>query len=158
MKTILFVSHNIAAISQLCNLAIVIDKGNKKYFGSLDKAINVYSDILNSQKTSQDFCKSKNQIIIQDYKLEEIETNFFSDYKFTCEILFYSETILEKSYINFVIENFDNTLVFHSRTDVYNIYPNFEKGVYKIKIIIPHLNLKAGIYNFWFRIVNFNKK
>ena len=41
-RTILYVSHNMATIKELCNKCIVLDKGEVKYFGHVDKAIELY--------------------------------------------------------------------------------------------------------------------
>ena len=41
-RTILFVSHNIAAIKKLCNTAILLNTGHLHYIGSVDAAIEKY--------------------------------------------------------------------------------------------------------------------
>ncbi len=44
-RTILYVSHNMNTIRQLCDRCIVLDKGEKIYDGDVDKAIGYYVDI-----------------------------------------------------------------------------------------------------------------
>ncbi len=44
-KTILYVSHNMATIRQLCNRCVVLDHGTIVYDGDVDKAIEIYSGI-----------------------------------------------------------------------------------------------------------------
>jgi lipopolysaccharide transport system ATP-binding protein len=41
-RTVLFVSHNMAAVKALCSKGIYIEKGRIKYFGELDKAVDMY--------------------------------------------------------------------------------------------------------------------
>ncbi|MEW5940819.1 MAG: Wzt carbohydrate-binding domain-containing protein, partial [Chloroflexota bacterium] len=41
-RTVLFVSHNMAAIKSLCRTGVYIEKGEMKYFGDLDEAIDMY--------------------------------------------------------------------------------------------------------------------
>jgi lipopolysaccharide transport system ATP-binding protein len=41
-RTVLFVSHNMAAIKSLCRTGIYIEHGEMKYCGDLDQAINMY--------------------------------------------------------------------------------------------------------------------
>ncbi|MFA5518860.1 MAG: ABC transporter ATP-binding protein [Spirochaetota bacterium] len=41
-RTILFVSHNMAAVQRLCNIGIVIKNGSFKYHGFIDEAVNKY--------------------------------------------------------------------------------------------------------------------
>jgi lipopolysaccharide transport system ATP-binding protein len=44
-RTVLFVSHNMAAVKSLCTRGIVLENGTLKFDGSVDDALNVYSDI-----------------------------------------------------------------------------------------------------------------
>jgi len=41
-RTVLFVSHNMGAISQLCNTGLLIDSGNISYVGKISDTINQY--------------------------------------------------------------------------------------------------------------------
>ena len=43
-RTILFVSHNMSAVRQLCDRGIVIDGGNKVFDGEIGEAISFYQD------------------------------------------------------------------------------------------------------------------
>lgn len=48
-RTILYVSHNMATIRQLCNRVIVLDKGKIIYNGDVEEGINIYLNNNNSQ-------------------------------------------------------------------------------------------------------------
>lgn len=48
-RTILFVSHNMAAVQTLCKSGLVLDGGRLQYFGSQTDAINHYLHSLNSE-------------------------------------------------------------------------------------------------------------
>jgi len=41
-RTILFVSHNLDAISRLCSLALLLDGGKRKFFGPAEEAVRCY--------------------------------------------------------------------------------------------------------------------
>jgi lipopolysaccharide transport system ATP-binding protein len=43
-RTVLFVSHNMGAIANLCNKAVVMRQGQVHYAGSVDNAVNRYLD------------------------------------------------------------------------------------------------------------------
>ena len=47
-RTILFVSHNMGAISELCTRAILLDRGRKVADGSVSEIVNQYSRISSS--------------------------------------------------------------------------------------------------------------
>lgn len=44
-RTVLFVSHNMAAVKSLCTRGIVLENGTLKFDGSVDDALTIYSDI-----------------------------------------------------------------------------------------------------------------
>lgn len=44
-RTVLFVSHNMNAVRELCSRCIVLEQGKKVFDGSVDGAIAIYSDI-----------------------------------------------------------------------------------------------------------------
>ena len=44
-RTVLFVSHNMAAVKSLCSRGIVLENGTLKFDGSVDDALTIYSDI-----------------------------------------------------------------------------------------------------------------
>ena len=54
-RTILYVSHNMHTIRQLCNRCIVLDKGKIIFDGDTDKAIEVYMDTRRSAETEVDY-------------------------------------------------------------------------------------------------------
>ena len=62
-RTILYVSHNMNTIRQLCDRCIVMDHGRIIYNGEVEEAINIYSSVnkLNTNK----------KIITDNYKLSE---------------------------------------------------------------------------------------
>ena len=43
-RTVLYVSHNMATIRDLCDRCIVLDKGTKKFDGSIQDAIAFYEN------------------------------------------------------------------------------------------------------------------
>ena len=64
-RTVLFVSHNMGSVQQLCNKGILLDKGRIAYEGAIDKVINCYlksndvpSEFHASEKKSPVFVKT----------------------------------------------------------------------------------------------------
>jgi lipopolysaccharide transport system ATP-binding protein len=47
-RTVLFVSHNLASISALCNRILVLNNGAVNFIGNLQEGINVYSNLFTS--------------------------------------------------------------------------------------------------------------
>ena len=59
-RTILFVSHNMSAIKQLCTKTILLEKGEVKMFGETNKVIDTYSKLWTKKETAKDLTDSKN--------------------------------------------------------------------------------------------------
>lgn len=51
-KTVLYVSHNMNTIRQLCDRCVVLDHGKLAYDGDVDEAIGMYAEINKKDKTS----------------------------------------------------------------------------------------------------------
>lgn len=47
-RTVLFISHNMSSIQQLCTRCIVLNAGEKIFDGSVDEAIDLYTNLSNS--------------------------------------------------------------------------------------------------------------
>ena len=60
-RTVLFVSHNMGAISQLCSTCMVLDRGQKICYADTAEALNVYRDNNSSQNVEYN---SKNKTVI----------------------------------------------------------------------------------------------
>jgi len=60
-RTVLFVSHNMAAVKNLCNNGIVLKNGRLEYIGRIDKCINSYlmQNIVSNSKSIQDVSETK---------------------------------------------------------------------------------------------------
>jgi lipopolysaccharide transport system ATP-binding protein len=50
-RTVLFVSHNMAAVKNLCTRAIVLENGDSVFEGSTDEAVNFYLNLQSSRNT-----------------------------------------------------------------------------------------------------------
>lgn len=71
-RTILFVSHNMAAVKTLCESAIMLDKGMISYVGSTEEAISHYLGASNGKISNQ---RAFNDIKNNFFELKEIYFN-----------------------------------------------------------------------------------
>ena len=58
-KTILYVSHNMSTISDMCNRCLFIEEGKIKYDGEVEHAIQLYYDDFSKNQSFIDLSKSK---------------------------------------------------------------------------------------------------
>ena len=155
-RTVLFVSHNMAAVKSLCTRAIVLEHGCTVFEGGTDDAVSFYLSV----------DKNKNESIIErtdrkgNQKLQFKSINFLNNknefindvisgecLKVKIEIHKNSVVNYDKLFlaINFLDSNFNFALS----------YTNDEMGISLHKLIknnfieleIPNLYLRAGTYN-----------
>ena len=150
-KTILYVSHNMSTISDMCNRCIFLEEGTLKYDGSVEKAIQMYYD---------DFSKNQSFISLKENKRPD---------RFTPSILIESVSSNDKSGFIFnegdklkftlsckALENVED--VFVRMTINYNYIPvgttisnnlgNIQKGQQKkYNLVFDAKGLQQGTYS-----------
>lgn len=65
-RTVLFVSHNMGAVQNLCNKGIVLDKGKLVFEGNQNESLDFYSKIYNNKVDSSNHIVYRNKILIND--------------------------------------------------------------------------------------------
>ena len=92
-RTVIFVSHNTAALQSLCTSAILLDRGQIKYHGGLPEALKLY---LSSTRSFEANLKHTNIISFKICNSQGIESNLFEIHEdIFFEIELFSETMLE---------------------------------------------------------------
>ena len=91
-RTVLFVSHNMAAVKSLCNKCIVLEKGTCIYKGEVDKAIDNYLKI-GKAKSNTDFLDRKDrigkgEIIVSNIQILDKSKNSVNTLKTSQKVLF----------------------------------------------------------------------
>jgi len=71
-RTVLFVSHNMGAVSRLCNRGIVLKNGQTYFDGPVDAAVQKYSQI-NLNLTEPDLTDRKDRTGLGDYKFTSVK-------------------------------------------------------------------------------------
>ncbi|HMG93405.1 MAG TPA: ABC transporter ATP-binding protein [Chryseolinea sp.] len=164
-RTILFVSHNMAAVDKLCSKAILLKNGSMQAAGSKDSVIREYVEGY-SESNKFLWVANSHDVINDDYmKFEEIEIS--QDGLVTSVIQNSKEVIISikhkvKRQINALqlsiefVDSFENTIfrTFHYEVDGANspgmVYP----GDYLSKVIIPKNTLVEGNYRFVIKASN----
>lgn len=86
-KTVLYVSHNMSTIRQLCERCIVLDHGKKIYDGDVEEAIALYSDIKRGNMTPKTDLKNakrkafqlgSRQVLLSSAEFLDKEENIFT--------------------------------------------------------------------------------
>lgn len=99
-RTVLFVSHNMAAIQELCTKAIILENGSVKHFGEVGRSIDLYYKSLQNDNST----KIKFKIIYEDDKKYwgideklELKLCFENKYKgYFVDIAFYDKNSVKQ--------------------------------------------------------------
>lgn len=164
-RTVLFVSHNMGNIRNLCSRVILLKDGNKYLDDSKDYVINKYLSELNKEIYKSDNKNNRRgngTLLIKEIYLENensIKTNnFFSGDKLTFNLKYQLNIVKEINSVRVVIVIYDVSrnvlfrLVNENLGPVYQI--STQCGI--IKCTINNLPLSEGEYYFSIIVKSFN--
>ena len=77
-KTVLYVSHNMSTIRQLCTRCVVLDHGRLIYDGDVDTAIGIYADTNQKMERLYDYTQSKRSML-KSRKMEFLSMEVLAD-------------------------------------------------------------------------------
>jgi lipopolysaccharide transport system ATP-binding protein len=148
-RTVLFVSHNMASIKNLCNRAILLENGMVSFDGTVDKAIELYKS-QNNKDLKKDFnfsSKLVNEYIkLDNFKLSPIKGNYISiSSGIGFNFLFQNLQKVLNIDITYEISNMEDLVIFHTG-HVLEETAKKKTEALQVKAQIPHLNLNAGVY------------
>lgn len=153
-RTVLFVSHNMASIQDLCSRVIVLSNGTSVYDGEVSKAINHYLKTNEVSVGYKEFKhKKKKKAQFKRFEILNSKQEITSQYKSGEEMSF-------KIFIN-IIENIRNPILSLRISDINNVnivtwrsndlikspFNNNTNSDLEIRIISKNLFLLDNIYN-----------
>lgn len=153
-RTVLFVSHNIAAVKSLCNKGIVLNSGGLVFQGSQSEAVQTYHTMHASDSEYfhvgpiQNAIGNENIRIVafsvkasSGGKMIEISTGF----EFELEFINYKANI--NLDVTFELRTIDETIVFHSGV-IITSNKDSKTAHYKVFGIVPQYLINSGTYKF----------
>jgi len=152
-RTILFVTHNMAAVKQLCNKGVVLKDGTNVFEGSEAEAVNFYQ---NNQQTNDHFfhdgpleaAPGNENIRILEFKVSPLSGEAITiNSGFEFKLKFYNHKESINLDATFELRTVDDIVVFHQG---YNLSSekNSRRGVYTVAGVVPRNLLNAGVYTF----------
>ena len=131
-RTVLFVSHNMAAVRSLCEKGIVLENGLIKYNGNTELALDFYNSQSDSAASEVNFARNEargnENAIIKSVKVySESGSNFIEEDVFV-EVIYENLLITQTLNVSLsIFDNKDNYLVASPNLD----RKELKKGVYK---------------------------
>ena len=143
-RTVLFVSHNMGSIRQLCSRAILLDRGKIKAEGNVDKVISTY---LEEKRSIAEFVSKNTK---QDIYIKKAQLG----YPNVKDRFLFSESIT--LYVEIIVRNYQPGLQFsfamlnrYSNRVFTYVYPfNEKQKYYKLLFKLPNKLFAPGHYSF----------
>ena len=158
-RTVLFVSHNMAAVRSLCTRGCILERGTVSQLGQIEQVIQQYlggidqDDSTHVRNWPADACiaiSSHAQIKPIELTLSTPEGQpravFSTDQPIQMRFRFSAETSLENVRVGIAVRNAENVLLFGANTTLPSI-PHTETGrTWETSCVIPNNLLNRGKY------------
>jgi len=152
-RTVLFVSHNMASIKNLCNNAILLNTGGIEFTGTADEVVDYYlSKDMEAYESGKVIDKGGNKDVeIISYKAirgEEDSKSFYTGDKLTLEIKLQFNEFIGSLDVGINFKNFNRELITHVTNLDEHVSISGTKGEVKtIRISTEHINLAPDTYS-----------
>lgn len=155
-RTVLFVSHNMQAVSAITTAAIVLEHGTIKYTGDTDLSILQYLEQEISVKNSYENLESSKQPIVTHVKAITSENNSVHQFgmPFTIEFEITSPFPIPSAVFSFQILNSKQVKVLHVLIKDSEIPFCRKSGKQKLKCFFPNLKLYPDKYSLTIHLSN----
>ena len=156
-RTILFVSHNLEAIQNLCNTGLLMQNGKLMFSGSISNTVNEYISKFLIQETERSWNREKapgnNYAKLLKAQVSNSNTNSFTEFKtsdgFCLELVINNlKNEPQQLDITYHLINERGVLVNVASTGLVNEPRNYEGGIMSIKTFFPGNILNEGTYTF----------
>jgi lipopolysaccharide transport system ATP-binding protein len=153
-RTILFVSHNISALSQLCERGILLEKGSVTMIGPIKEVIEHYLKAGSDSKMAQAYFPTDKSKRCQYISAEVLHGDGSLGADFTCDepvnirLRFEVREPSVSLFLTFFLQNLDGTRVLYSdvRDTDESVHDRLSIGLHTFEITIPPRLLAPTTY------------
>ena len=153
-RTVMFVSHNMSAVQELCQRGILIDSGNISFDGPVTECIAQYFKKTSATEVAQ--AESQNgshPVRISGIKIDESMMPVISpgqSFEVTADLRM--RDIRNPSMI-LIVESMNGQQIVHSRIATRDLGVDTVDGNVKVKISLPGLWLAPGLYSVFIKLL-----
>lgn len=151
-RTVLFVSHNMAAVKSLCNRGLVLSEGSIIFDGKVEDAVHSYLAISNTKLASEVFwneieAPGDDRIKLLNVKVKPTKGRILDitsgiTFEFLCHNYLQNTSVD----VTFELTSEDEVLLMHHGNYI-DDPENLTEGIYKISASIEPYILNKGIYS-----------
>jgi lipopolysaccharide transport system ATP-binding protein len=151
-RTVLFVSHNMAAVQSLCAKGIYLQEGTLAYLGEISYAIQRYHASIFQQ--SAELVQPVQGVQFQDIRLNgRQDTVIDATRPFEVRVQVVCAKPTARHFLYCLIEDAERSLVVHARVDSSSLMGKVKVTTYTARIQFPALWLKPGAYVMQFKMI-----
>lgn len=161
-RTVLFVSHNMAAVKSLCTKGIVLENGSVVFKGNSEEAVNYYLDnayrVASKPVIEREDRKGNKKLLVKDIYIETIEGTkvgeVHSGEEYYINIGYEKTKPIDPKQLTIVLQfkNDNDELVTTIATDELGVVFSDIPEIGKIQIHIPKLQFREGNYSLSYMI------
>ena len=156
-RTVLFVSHNIAAVKNLCQKGILLKDGNLITQGAIEKVINTYDlEFISKDKNFKIEYPLQPELDMQllhaelqkPYSHNRLFSNDILNFEFTIDV----RNPVPNSYITIDVKDKNDELIYWTSDYKTERFIKNEKGIFNLHCTFPQYLLSSGFYYITFAI------
>ena len=156
-RTVLFVSHNMSAVKNLCSSGILLENGLIKTSGGVDEVLNTYmtlaGDVQNEMSWTHEQAPGDSRAKILSVSIKADDNAFLIEKDLLVEVVF--ENFVDDQPLNISMSVFDEKEVYVLSSP--NLQrPPLKKGIYKSICKLPKDFFNTGKYYFTFLLIGNN--
>lgn len=150
-RTVLFVSHNMAAVKSLCTRCIFLNAGVVHMTGEVNHIIHQYQTSFNSRET---ISRPSEIVYFSNPRFNgHSHTAVDARLPFTINIDFYSKIAVSSYFLYCIARDIDNNTILHARVGELELGPISALSQNKVQISFPAIFLRPGVYSLEFKFI-----
>lgn len=148
-RTILFVSHNMGSIKELCPTSIVLRNGEIDFVGATPQAIHHYSSNVLQSRPGETNNQGQGWVGLRITGKDDL-SRISNTAPFELESTLVLPKTLTHVTVHCFLEDAEGTQVVHNRELSFS---TLSMGSHKLKAVVPALYLKPGVYTLYLKLV-----
>lgn len=153
-RTVIFVSHNLAAVTSLCSKGLVLEKGKAVYTGRINEAIAFYVDRVDGrEKLDETKLAPDTGLRVSPVRFpNSADATITPGQESVAEFTVSTTESFWKLHVLFVFRDAENRLIFRETPATAEAALVAKPGAYRFRIRIPPLWLTGGLYSCYVKL------
>ena len=154
-RTILFVSHNLSAVGNLCTSAALLHEGRLVERGEVARVLSLYRGEVTGASGAARTGSAALRVLSVELDGEQEEPGVFAPFS-SCivRIAFETGELIDPLEVNVVVQDADARTCIHLRSDFDDEHPAFPPGRHRAEVRIAALHLEGQLYFLRIRLVS----